>query len=125
MKRKATVKSNKEKGLEEARQVAEFALAKNAEDLVILDIRGLSNICDYYVICSAGSAVQVKAIYDEVTRKSREKKINIQHSEVDKTYHWVLVDYSNIILHIFREEARKFYNLEYLWKQAKRIYPAA
>lgn len=78
------------------------------------------------MICSADSTTQVKAIHDGVVRKSKEtclpagrEKIKIQHSEVDKTYNWILVDFSNVILHIFTESTRKFYNLEYLWRQAK------
>jgi ribosome-associated protein len=103
---------------------------KQANNPVILDVRKISNICDYYIICSGDSAAQVKAIYDYISRKSKttylpksKEKIKIQHAEVDKTYHWVLIDLSNVIVHIFTESAREFYNLEYLWRQAKKIYP--
>ncbi|MCF7916628.1 MAG: ribosome silencing factor [Candidatus Omnitrophica bacterium] len=101
--------------------MAEFTLTKQADDVVILDVSKISNICDYYVICSADSETQVKAIHNEVVRKSKDEKIKVQHSEVDKTYNWILVDFSNVILHIFTKSTREFYNLEYLWRQAKKI----
>ncbi len=115
------IKSKNTTGLRDTKKIAEFTLTKQANDVLILDVSKISNICDYYVICSADSTTQVKAIYDEVLRKSKEKKIKVQHSEVDKTYNWILVDFSNVILHIFTESTRKFYNLEYLWRQAKKI----
>lgn len=111
------------KSLKEARTIAEFISTKKAEDIVILDIRKISNLCDYYVICSGSSSTQIKAIHDYALRKSKEKKIKVQHSETDLTYQWVLIDYIDVMLHIFSKEARKFYNLEYLWKKAKRVDP--
>ena len=92
-----------------------------AKKLVILDIRGISNICDYFVICSAETNRQTKAIYDEVLRKCGEEKIKISHSESDQESHWILVDFFDVILHIFIDEAREFYNLEYLWNRAKKV----
>ncbi len=115
--------TNKTKAYQEAEKIAEFVSAKKAKDILILDLREISNICDYYVICSGDSPAQVKAIYDEANRKSKKGKIKIQHSETDMTCQWMLIDYGSTILHIFSEEARKFYDLEYLWKQAKVIRP--
>ena len=104
-------------------KLVEFILAKKAKDIVVLDVRGVSDLCDYFVICSGDSATQVRAIYQEVARLSRENKIDIQHYEDDKLSRWILVDFFDVILHIFVSEARNFYNLEYLWNAAKKVNP--
>jgi len=63
----------------------------------------------------------VRAIYEAVKDKSDENKINIYHSEEDSLSQWLIIDYFDIILHIFTEEERKFYNIEHLWKEAKKV----
>lgn len=107
----------------QAKKIASFILAKKAEDVIILDVKKISNVCDYYVICSGQSSTQVKAIYEDAVRKSKKENIRVQHAEVDSTCRWILLDYADVILHIFSKEAREFYNLEYLWKRAKKISP--
>jgi len=104
-----------------ALKIAELASAKKAKDLVVLDISKVSGLCDYFVICSADSARQAKAICDDVIKKCRKDKIKVQHSENDDMSNWILIDFFDVILHIFQEEARGFYNLEYLWSSAKKI----
>ncbi|MCF7873733.1 MAG: ribosome silencing factor [Candidatus Omnitrophica bacterium] len=116
-----TIKTKNTTGLSDAKKIAKFAQEKQAKDVVILDLKKISTICNYYLICSGDSTTQVKAIYDQIIRKSKKEKIQVQHSEVDKTYNWILIDFSNVIVHIFTENAREFYNLEYLWRQAKKI----
>lgn len=101
--------------------MGQFALNKKAKDVVILDIKKISNICDYHVICSGDSSAQVKAIYQEIIGESKKEKIEIFYSEADNSCRWMLIDYASVIVHIFSQEAREFYNLEYLWKQAKKI----
>ena len=102
-------------------KIAEFVRGKKAKKPVILDIRSISNICDYFVICSAETNRQTKAIYNEVLKKCEEDKIKINHAESDQMFHWILVDFFDVILHIFIDEAREFYNLEYLWNRAKKV----
>lgn len=87
-------------------------------------MRDLTSLCDYFVICSGDSERQVAAIYDQVTRLVKKNKIKIQHYTNDKSSRWMLVDLFDVIVHVFIEEARTFYNLEYLWTAAKKIYPA-
>lgn len=84
-------------------------------------MRGISNLCDYFIICSGDTAKQVQAIYEEVIKFSHKNNFNIYHTEKDPSFNWLIVDYFDIILHIFSEEARKFYDLEHLWNEAKRI----
>ncbi|MCF7887272.1 MAG: ribosome silencing factor [Candidatus Omnitrophica bacterium] len=119
--REEFIKTKNTTGLTDAKKIAKFALEKQAKDVVILDLKKISTICNYYLICSGENTTQVKAIYDYIIKKSRKAKIKVQHSEVDKTYNWILIDFSNLIVHIFTETTREFYNLEYLWRQAKRI----
>ena len=100
---------------QKALKIADIALAKQARDVAILDVRKVSSICDYFVICSGESQRQVKAIHEEVIKSCKKNEIRIQHSEKDEAARWILVDFFDVILHIFFEEARSFYNLEYLW----------
>ncbi len=104
-----------------ALRIAQFASDKQAKDITVLDVSEISSLCDYFIICSGESAAQVRAICDNVQRLSRKEKIRISFLEKDKESHWILIDFFDVILHIFIEEAREFYNLEYLWKESKKI----
>lgn len=106
---------------QKAMRLVEFALEKKAKNPLILDVRHLSGICDYFVICSAETSKQTKAIYEEVLKKCERNKIDVNHSEADQLCEWILVDLFDVILHIFVDEARDFYDLEYLWKMAKKV----
>ncbi len=88
----------------------------------MLDVRKISGICDYFVICSGNSTRQVKAISADVLRKSKKDKIRVKHCEDDNEGLWILIDFFDVILHIFLDETRKLYDLEYLWSSAKKIY---
>jgi len=81
----------------------------------------LSDLCDYFVICSGDNEQHVQAIYDEARRIAHQEKIAINHCEDDPQRQWLLVDYSDVILHVLSAEARSFYNLEHLWAQGKRV----
>ena len=92
-------------------------------NLISLSFKAIDNsICDYFVICSGTSSTHVKAIEENV-RKKVQKKIKEKpwNTEQDNQADWILMDYSNIILHIFQEETRNYYNLEELWGDAKKI----
>jgi ribosome-associated protein len=104
-----------------ALKLVDFVLSKKAKDPLILDLRRVSNLCDYFVICSGETSKQVRAVYEEVIKKCYENKIDIHHCEDDSSGQWLLIDLFDVILHIFIDEARSFYNLEYLWKEAKRL----
>jgi ribosome-associated protein len=106
---------------DKAARIVEIALDKKANNPVILDVRGLCNICDYFIICSAESSRQVKAICEGVIKQCKKDKIGVVHKEKDELARWILVDFSDIVLHVFDEETRAFYNLEYLWREAKKV----
>lgn len=101
-----------------AKEIAELTKLKKAYNIKILDLKNLSNIADYFVICSADSDKQVKAIADEVDEKLIERGIKCFHREGFETLNWVLMDYFDVVLHVFRAEARNYYNLEKLWGDA-------
>lgn len=101
-----------------AKQIAQLILNKKGYDIKILDIRKISTISDFFVICSAEVDKQVKAIADEVEEKLNLKGIKCFNREGYETLNWVILDYFDVIVHIFRTEARNYYNLEKLWGDA-------
>lgn len=104
-----------------AKEIAELIKAKKGYAIKILDLKKVSNISDYFVICSADSDRQVKAIADEVDEKLIERGIKCFHREGFESLNWVLMDYFDVVVHIFRNEARSYYNLEKLWGDAPAI----
>ncbi len=105
----------------ELMEIVEIISSKKAQDIVVLDVSNSSGLCDYFVICSADSSRQVKAIAYEAIKACKKNKIKVKHFQDDPSLRWMLVDFFDIILHIFLEEARDFYNLENLWSNAKKI----
>ena len=108
-------------GLEIARLLAKAALDKKAEDLVILDVRGLASFTDYFVIMSGRSTRHVQGLAEIVDKVLRDKKIRNENAEGLSEGYWVLLDYNDVVVHIFYSEARDFYNLEGLWHDAPRV----
>jgi len=105
---------------ETAHYAAQYALDKKGEDVVIMDVRGVSNATDFFVIASASSDVQINAIATNVEKMLRKDyKIHINHKEGSGSSSWVLLDYIDVLVHIFHKEKRGFYGLEDLWADAK------
>ena len=96
-------------------EIVELALQKKAKELIALDLRGLSSITDYFIICSADSEPQVKAISDSIRKGTPHKP---RHLEGYENLCWVLIDYFDIVVHIFKNDERDFYGLERLWADA-------
>lgn len=94
------------------------ALNKKALNVSILDIRGVSSTADFFMICSGGSARQVQAIADEVAEKFREQGLKPMGIEGYDSAKWILLDFCDIVVHIFHEETRKYYEIERLWEDA-------
>ncbi len=101
-----------------ANAIAKLALTKKAHDVVIMDLRPLTSMTDFFVVCSADSDTQVKAIAEAVVEGTEKKGVPPWHQETG-SLNWVLLDYSDVVLHIFHKTARSFYNLEKLWGDAK------
>ena len=101
-------------------------LEKKAEELSILEMEKESGaFTDYFVLCSGTNPRQIQAIADEVELRLKAAGLRPTHIEGYNQAEWVLIDYVDFVVHVFSEKARKFYDLERLWKSAKRLEPAA
>ena len=100
----------------------ELADNRKADDIVILDVRELSSVTDYFVIASGTSEPHLRAIVDEITDKLREEH-DLRASAVDGTLQaaWIVIDYFDVIVHIMRADVRQRYDLETLWGDAPRV----
>jgi ribosome-associated protein len=108
-------------GEEIARRSREILGEKLAGDILILDLRGLSTITDYFVICSGESRRQIKVLADHVTASFERQGLRATHVEGLEESRWVVVDYVVAIVHIFDLETRALYDLEHLWGDAPRV----
>lgn len=106
---------------EKALRIAEAAEDRRAEDVAILDMRGLTTICDYFVICNGRSRLHVDAIAEEVDEQLSKLSIEPRHIEGIPDSSWVILDYLDVVVHVFEPGARRFYNLEGLWGDAARV----
>jgi len=95
--------------------VAGAASGKKALDISILDMRKIPSVCDYFVIASGTSTTQVRAISDGIVDKLREKGERVWHTEGEREALWILLDYGDVVVHIFQKDTRRFYELEKLW----------
>lgn len=108
--------------LELARVAALAADSKKADDVVLLDLSPLTDVCDYFLVCSGDNSRQVDAIVDEVREKvSANCGVSPLSCEGREGLSWVLVDYGSVVVHVFRRETREFYRLENLWGDAARV----
>ena len=96
---------------------------KKGEDIVMIDISQVSVLADYFVICSAGNDSQIQALVDNVDEKMHENGYQIRQQEGRNSGTWVLLDYGDVIVHIFERENRSFYKLERIWNDGRRILP--
>lgn len=99
-------------------------LDKKAEELSILEMeKGSGAFTDYFVLCSGTNPRQIQAIADEVELRLKAAGLRPTHIEGYNQAEWVLIDYVDFVVHVFSEKARKFYDLERLWKSARRMVP--
>ena len=104
-----------------ARKSYELADEKKAEDLVWLDVRGESTICDYFIIGSGLSVPHLKALADHIETELRKQKISPKGVDGFPTSQWIILDYVDVLIHLFLKEKRQFYSLETLWGKTKRV----
>ena len=97
------------------------AQGKKALDIVVLDLRGMTAITDYFIICSGRSSRQVMAIADHIQKEMRDNRIRPLGVEGVGSGHWILLDYDHVVIHVFYDPIRRFYNLEGLWVDVPRI----
>lgn len=97
------------------------AHSKKAQDLVALDLRELDGVCDYFLICSASSEVQVKAVAEAIEDQLRLQGHRPWHVEGRAGRRWVLLDYIEVVVHVFHEKTREYYMLDRLWGDARSV----
>ena len=102
-----------------AKKLIKHALAKKAEDVLLLDLRKVTTMTDFFVICTGGSDVHVKAIADAVIEGAKEDDVKVYHVEGYNAQTWVLIDFVDIVFHVFQKDVRKYYQLERLWGDAE------
>ena len=103
-----------------AHEAARLTLTKRAEDVVVLDLRDLGVVCDYFVLATGQSEVQTRAIADAVDEGMRGRGLKPWHVEGYGARRWILLDYVDFVVHIFHARAREYYLLDKLWGDARR-----
>lgn len=103
-----------------AKTIANLTLEKKAHDVSLIELKEVASFTDYFVICSADSDTQVKAIADFVLDELREKDIHVWRSEGYESLNWVLLDFVDVVCHVFHKDTRSYYNIEKIWGDAKR-----
>ena len=102
-----------------AKRIIKLVSDKKAEDIILLDLKKISSVTDYFVICSVGSDVQARVVADTVIEGLKGRAV-ISHFEGYEAARWILIDCFDVVLHIFRPDVRSFYGLERLWGDAPR-----
>lgn len=121
MKRGSRTSKQKDNKLKFLSAISSAALSKNAQDIVVMDVRGIVTYTDHIMICTGNSDRQVCAIADAIEKEAKrfsERPLSIEGYERG---HWVIIDFVDTVVHIFQPEPRKFYNLESIFMEAKRI----
>jgi len=104
-----------------ARRAARAALDKRAGDLVVLDVQRVSSVTDYFLICSGKSTTHLQTITDAIRGELKGEGVRLRHAEGVAESGWVLLDYGDVLMHVFLEETRAYYALERLWGDAPAV----
>ena len=102
-----------------AYKIADLALDKKAKQIVVIDLDGKTGIADFFVLMTGESDTQIKAIADYIVKELRGQEIKVYHKEGYASLRWVLLDYVDVVVHVFKQDTREFYGLERLWGDAK------
>ncbi|HEX9003850.1 MAG TPA: ribosome silencing factor [Blastocatellia bacterium] len=117
----ATMSQVDQEIFEQVKLVAHCADEKKALDILVLRLSAITEFTDYFIICSGNSTRQTQAIADEITVELKKVNVRPLQTEGYNTGQWILIDYGIFVVHVFTEEARKFYDLERLWRDAERV----
>ncbi|PZC50750.1 MAG: ribosome-associated protein [Chloroflexi bacterium] len=104
-----------------AKRVVEIAEEKQASDILILDLREISNIADFFVIMTAESQRQMEALAEDIVRSIKKSKKDLYHKEGNTDSGWLLLDYGDVIVHVFAPKERHYYRLEEFWSDSKEV----
>ena len=107
--------------VEYARLATNVAAERQASDIALLDIRDLSSFADYFVILSVDSARQLSSLAEQISAALKERGASVHHREGSPQGGWVLLDYGDVVIHLFRVEVREFYDLEGAWSRAVEV----
>ena len=108
-------RSNPTGSQDDAQRIAELMIEKKAIDIIIIDVREITTLTDFFIVCTSESVPQTKAITDHINQKMKEEGVRSWHIEGYEHLDWVLVDFVNIVVHIFSKETREYYEFERLW----------
>jgi ribosome-associated protein len=108
-------------GKQLAETISQLILDKRGYEVLIMNLSGISSATDYFVICSVDSEVQAKAILDHIKDELIYQTIKPWHTEGTKSSSWILLDFVDVVVHIFHHQTREFYGLERLWGDAEQI----
>ena len=108
-------------GQELAHKIADLILEKKGEKIIIQDLRKVTSMTDFFVICSVEVDVQAKAIVEHIKDQLVYQSIRPWHTEGQAQSNWILLDFVDVVVHIFKKDSREFYGLERLWGDAKTI----
>jgi len=112
----------KNTSLETAENIASLAADKKGKDIVLMDMSRISAFCDWFVLVSANTPRQINAISKHIRSELSKKKVKPINIEGEKDQDWVLIDYEDVIVHIFQSNIREFYDLEHMWSEAPKKY---
>lgn len=107
--------------LDLTRQISEIMDSKKAQDLTVLSVKGLSPIADYFIIATGTSSTHINALADYVEKGMRDVGVMLRHKEGKLQGGWLLLDFRDIVVHIFSSDLREYYSLERIWSDAPRI----
>lgn len=102
-------------------EICKFLSSKKAEDILMIDVREKTVLCDYFVIASGRSTTQVKALCENLEEKFSQEGVEPRRTEGVRDGRWGVVDYGDVIVHIFNDESRLFYHLERLWEEGDNV----
>lgn len=103
------------------REAVDAAEEKQAKDIVVLDLREITSFADYFVVCSGSNAKQIQAIADSIQQHLKQLGELANSIEGYENAEWVLMDYGDYLIHIFSDKSRQYYDLERLWRDAKKV----
>jgi ribosome-associated protein len=112
---------DKETSQELAMKISELALKKKAEDVVLMDVADIAGFTNYFVIATGNSDVHIKTLSDHIEDALSQYKVKVWHKEGYENLKWVLMDYVDVVVHIFDAKTRDYYDLETLWSDAEKI----
>ena len=103
----------------DAQRISELMLDKKAVDIIMIDVRKITTLTDFFVVCTSESEPQTRAITDHINQKMKEEGVKSWHIEGYEHLDWVLIDFVNIVVHIFSKKTREYYEFERLWADGK------